>query len=298
MQQFAHDWLGLIVDISIKSLGLAVVAGLALFVLRVRDTNLRHRVWTAVLFGMLAMPALVFVTPAIPLPRWMNIAIPEATAETLPVGENADGRGIATPRRRMTDPTSDAMSVAASGSDAIPDPMMSGRLPPVPDGLRPAVANDLPTKDPVPAGVPVAGRPSVAVQIASRLPVVLASLYFAVAAIFAARLITGLWLTYRLIGRASEISRSRLPSGTWPDYAGETFSGSAGETRSGSASRTYLRDDETSDFWKANRCMFRPQSDSFARLCCCRQAGDSGAKRSCRLFSPMSWPTCGGPIGW
>ena len=206
MTQFAHAWLGLIVDISIKSLGLAGLAGLTLFVLRVRDTNLRHRVWTAVLFGMLAMPALVFVTPAIPLPRWLNIAIPEATAETLPVGDNADGRLIATPPRRTTNPTSDAMSVAASESDAIPDPMMSGRSPPAPDALRPAVANDLPTKDSVLAGAPVAGRPSVAVQIASRLPVVLASLYFAVVAIFATRLITGLWLTYRLIRQARQMN--------------------------------------------------------------------------------------------
>ena len=185
MHQFAQAWLGLIVDISIKSLGLAVLAGLALFVLRVRDTNLRHRVWTAVLFGMLAMPALVFVTPAIPLPRWMNIAIPEAKVEASPVGDNAYGRPVTAPPRGSTDVRLDSIPLSTSGSDAFRDSAMNRRMQPAQDAPQTADTNDLAKKDPIALKARVARQPSVAVQIASRLPVVLASLYFAVAAIFA-----------------------------------------------------------------------------------------------------------------
>src|SRR5262245_40957652 len=76
MQNFALGWLGLALDVSIKSMLLAGAAGLALLALRLRDTNLRHRVWTAVLIGMLAMPGLVYITPAVPLPGWLARAIP------------------------------------------------------------------------------------------------------------------------------------------------------------------------------------------------------------------------------
>src|SRR5262245_9076120 len=76
MHHLAQAWLSLIIDISIKSMLLAGAAALALLALRLRDTNLRHRVWTAVLFGMLAMPALVYITPAVPLPGWLTRAIP------------------------------------------------------------------------------------------------------------------------------------------------------------------------------------------------------------------------------
>src|SRR5262245_5661417 len=76
MHHLAQAWLSLIIDISIKSILLAGVAALVLLALRLRDTNLRHRVWTAVLVGMLAMPALVYITPAVPLPSWLARAIP------------------------------------------------------------------------------------------------------------------------------------------------------------------------------------------------------------------------------
>jgi hypothetical protein len=75
MHPLAQAWLVLIIDVSSKSLLLAAVAGLALVALRLRDTNLQHRVWTAVLLGMLAMPTLVYVTPAVPLPAWLVFGV-------------------------------------------------------------------------------------------------------------------------------------------------------------------------------------------------------------------------------
>ena len=53
------DWLiGLLADVSLKSILLAAVAGAGMAVLRVRNSSIRHRVWTAVLTGMLVMPLL------------------------------------------------------------------------------------------------------------------------------------------------------------------------------------------------------------------------------------------------
>ena len=84
MHTLAQDWLGMSIDISIKSIVLAAAAALAMFALRLRDTNLRHRIWTAVLLGMLAMPLLVCVTPAVPLPRWLTVVIPLEPAKPKP----------------------------------------------------------------------------------------------------------------------------------------------------------------------------------------------------------------------
>ena len=75
MLEISYTWLETVIDVSIKSLLLAVIAGLALVVLRVRDSNVRHRVWTAVLAGMLAMPLLIFLTPSVPLPGWMAVSL-------------------------------------------------------------------------------------------------------------------------------------------------------------------------------------------------------------------------------
>ena len=53
MFQLSYGWLALLVDASVKSLLLAAMAGAALAALRIRNANLRHRVWTAVLAAML-----------------------------------------------------------------------------------------------------------------------------------------------------------------------------------------------------------------------------------------------------
>ncbi len=76
MLEFTYAWLGLLVDVSLKSLLLATVAWLALALLRLQDTNLRHRIWTGVLIGMLALPLLVPITPTLPLPAWLAIELP------------------------------------------------------------------------------------------------------------------------------------------------------------------------------------------------------------------------------
>jgi hypothetical protein len=90
----------------------------------VRDTNLRHRVWTAVLLGMLAMPALVYVTPAVPLPGSLTRMIPSSattgnsiveqtdTPHAVPIEKNLPGPADETPN-----PLDPAALVKSAGNE-------------------------------------------------------------------------------------------------------------------------------------------------------------------------------------
>ena len=58
----------LFVDVSIKATLLAIIAGGLLLVLRARNANLQHRVWSALLAAMLALPLLIGTVPRAPVP--------------------------------------------------------------------------------------------------------------------------------------------------------------------------------------------------------------------------------------
>lgn len=72
MSDLSIQWLIVFVDASVKATLVALVATAGLALLRVRDSNLRHRVWTGVLCGMLLLPALTQVVPALRLPFTVN----------------------------------------------------------------------------------------------------------------------------------------------------------------------------------------------------------------------------------
>ena len=61
MFEISNQWLMFVLDVSAKSLLLTILALGTLKVLRVRDSNLRHRIWSGVLLGMLALPLLSIV---------------------------------------------------------------------------------------------------------------------------------------------------------------------------------------------------------------------------------------------
>jgi beta-lactamase regulating signal transducer with metallopeptidase domain/protocatechuate 3,4-dioxygenase beta subunit len=102
LSPFTH-WLLIAIDCSVKSLLLAAVVFLLLRVLKVRNSSARHRVWAAVLCGMLALPVLSRIVPAVPLPfsvdtAWLDVfdeySAPESVAE-LPARAITDVQGTA-----------------------------------------------------------------------------------------------------------------------------------------------------------------------------------------------------------
>ena len=68
MSGLSVAWLSLLVDLAVKTTLLWAVAWVALKLLRIRDSNVQHRVWSGVLAGMLCLPLLVTLLPSVPLP--------------------------------------------------------------------------------------------------------------------------------------------------------------------------------------------------------------------------------------
>src|SRR5262245_13684756 len=68
MFSLSLQWLVLALDTSIKAALLALLAAAALRAMKLGDSNVRHRVWTGVLLGMLLLPVLARMIPALRLP--------------------------------------------------------------------------------------------------------------------------------------------------------------------------------------------------------------------------------------
>jgi len=91
----SFEIIGFLAATSVRVVGLALVAGLALTILRARHAAARHAVWTAVLAGMLALPALSpllpplkikFIQPSAPasLPSFRTASTPQRPVSTAP----------------------------------------------------------------------------------------------------------------------------------------------------------------------------------------------------------------------
>jgi thiol-disulfide isomerase/thioredoxin/protocatechuate 3,4-dioxygenase beta subunit len=68
MSEFCLRWLILALDVSLKALLLALVTGSAVWLLRIRRSNLKHAAWLGVLAGMIGLPWLTFILPSISIP--------------------------------------------------------------------------------------------------------------------------------------------------------------------------------------------------------------------------------------
>src|SRR5262245_59758460 len=68
MFSLSLQWLVLALDTSLKAALIALLAAAALRAMKLRDSNVRHRVWTGVLLGMLLLPVLARMIPALRLP--------------------------------------------------------------------------------------------------------------------------------------------------------------------------------------------------------------------------------------
>ncbi len=77
--------LSALLTVSFKAILLALMAALCLASLRIRDSNVHHRVWTIVLLGMLVLPVLGNALPAflIPAPTWSQLSY-QSLFETAP----------------------------------------------------------------------------------------------------------------------------------------------------------------------------------------------------------------------
>ena len=128
----SSGWLLLLVDVSLKATLLAALASVGLTLFRVRNSHVRHRVWTAVLLGMLVMPLLVKIVPGLSIPvpglAWISNSTtdpdPELASTINPIESNSSptaGEPIATKG-----------SVASEGT-VVPWPTEPMILPPVDD---------------------------------------------------------------------------------------------------------------------------------------------------------------------
>ena len=215
MVQLSLSWLAIAVDVSVKSLLLAALAGLSIAVLRVRDTNVRHRVWTAVLAGMLAMPLLVLVTPTVPLPGWMTFSW-QATLVDREVNASAPAANRDAYTRHV-----DTSSVAHDASleedatvfsdagparlDALENSAHFANLSPL-TGTAAETA-DLESRSAeasVPESSPQAQRPR-GPWLAIYWPVMLAAIYLIVFAGLFFRFLVGLLLSHRLVRQAKPV---------------------------------------------------------------------------------------------
>ena len=68
MLQISLGWLVVALDVSVKAGILALITAGLLRLLKIADSNVRHRVWMGVLLGMIVLPVLSRVIPALQLP--------------------------------------------------------------------------------------------------------------------------------------------------------------------------------------------------------------------------------------
>lgn len=177
MFDLSVQWLVTACDASLKALLLAATAALVLRVLRVRDSNVRHRVWTGVLAGMLMLPALSQIVPALQLPigidaAWLLEQL-RASHSVEPVVEEVAAVEPVVPEVAEITPEADvALSAAEPSGDAVAgtDNLTPGRprMDGAPWGDAPwRMEGGYPPMNQQPAGPAVEPQPSFAERVAA-----------------------------------------------------------------------------------------------------------------------------------
>ena len=204
MVQFSNAWLSLLVDVSLKSLALGAFAAVTLAILRIRNMNIRHRVWTAVLVGMVSFPLLVHVTPSVPLPSWMTVKLIDQKPNDGESQQTAFDQAaevpvnLESPLENTLEPSQAAVDdhfEDVSPTDAEPAATPFATAPAAPELLSPDLELSA-------APATASTRPSWRWQHAL-LGIV--CLHAAVACILLLRIAVGLLLTYRLGMEATEV---------------------------------------------------------------------------------------------
>jgi protocatechuate 3,4-dioxygenase beta subunit len=252
MSDVSIQWLIVFVDASVKAVLVALVVATGLALLRVRDSNLRHRVWTGVLCGMLLLPALTPIVPALRLPftinpEWFAVLdrvdddagreqIPDKADETEKVA--AAEPAVDQPQESFADAAAprDNRGVLDSRSDW---PGVEDRWPGDFPGSQPRalvgqddiIADDASTAavaepiaalkpEPEPAKAnspPAAARQTVSQAILASLPLVCWSLWIIGSLALGLRLLAGLWMAQALRRASRLISMDELQAVIGPD---------------------------------------------------------------------------------
>lgn len=198
MSELCWQWSMLLIDVSLKALLVAVVTGGALRLLRVRRSNLRHAAWVGVLGGMIALPVLSAVLPAIPIPIFRGSQSGLPSRQTMPEAELAAAHR--TP----------AATFAATGTANLPErneatndfARIESRPDPRSETPSVSVAGDLANTDKsVAPWAPVSARG----YVSNRLPVVGLTIWALGTLIFWARLLLAIHVTRRMVQRSTPI---------------------------------------------------------------------------------------------
>lgn len=209
MHLLEQSWLVLLFDASIKSILLAVGAALALFVLRVSNANVRHRVWAAVLLGMISLPLLVPVTPTVPIPSWLVPEFPAVSANEPSTRDATDVQGQTPSASDWEGGGGEAWmnieSFAGANNVELPSEWSqqgdSTSMAPAP--TEDARTSSHSTPAPPPASQHLAGAPTTSWFVEHGRRMLLATYVF-VAIGFFARVFVGIWGTYRILARCRQ----------------------------------------------------------------------------------------------
>ena len=200
---YSCDALRLLVDVSVKAVLLCGVVGLGVWIFRVRNDNVRHRLWTSALVGMLVLPVLVGATPRVPLPGWLWPGLSPRVA--------AEGVGGEGPSSRM-DISSDGSSAVMPNRDRPGE--LNPRVAPRSAETRSRstesdVANNA-ANSCVPAMAPrTAARPESDGSPTPRWPVAAAMIYAVGLGVFLVRLLLGMGRVGAILRRARPVSLDR-----------------------------------------------------------------------------------------
>ncbi|HEY2413997.1 MAG TPA: M56 family metallopeptidase, partial [Pirellulaceae bacterium] len=212
MFEFCLRWFAWGFDASLKAALIAIIAAAVLKLLRIKDSNICHRVWTGVLSGMLLLPVLSPLMPALrlplmPSPEWLIawsdqpvVISPDAApilsspaADLASPIEPQAAQPIIAPNNRSFRPT-DFPPARFSSAAPIPPPNFANPELLPPETQTAAQSPTLPTV-PVPAVRPpfISRR-----ALAAVLVFLTGGIWLAIAAALTLRLALALWIAARL----------------------------------------------------------------------------------------------------
>ncbi|HEV3342227.1 MAG TPA: M56 family metallopeptidase [Pirellulales bacterium] len=189
MSELCSQWSILALDVSLKALLLAVVTACGIRLLRVRRSNLKHAAWLGVLAGMIGLPWLSCLLPAIPIPIVLR---PEAQ-----------------PAAPRVDPMTHASTVRFDGR-LREDPAGPGwkESPPDRQTVSPVDRDVTSSRGSVESATPL--RPGLASRFVFRWPVIAFTIWGLGVLAFGTRLALALVVTRQIVRRSTPIATNDL----------------------------------------------------------------------------------------